>query len=390
MLGLAALAPEFAAGAQQLWAWDPLAELTFFSVEMMIEQVLGYQVASDAPNKLILLYSFGALVGSQCSGIEGFMLITAFLAFYMWLFRQNLKFPRVLILFPIGLMLSWIFNVVRIAALIVIGEEFSPELALNGFHSHAGWLMFTILSISLAIVAHLIPWFRADGADTVTAPRAAASGRASTKAPLPPFFEDMNVVQILPFIVFMASGLIASTFTETPGIYYPMRLVAMIAVLALVWRALLKIDWRIDPLALGAGVALGAIWAVTSPPPDTQETAFLGALGAMSAGAFVFWAATRVIGTIVFVPIIEELFFRGYVMRRIDTGGMLMRVLAIAISAGLFAYLHDRWMLAFAAGVLFSLLLLRRGKIADAIWAHVGANAVVAGWAVATGDWAAI
>jgi exosortase E/protease (VPEID-CTERM system) len=383
VLLLAGLAPEIAAYAQSLWAWDPLAEITFYAVEAVLEQVLGYQVASDAPSKLILLYQFGALVGPQCSGIEGFLLILSFLSFYIWLFRRDLRFPRVWLLLPIGLLLSWIFNIIRIAALIVIGEEMSPDLAANGFHSHAGWLMFTILSISLAITAHLSPWFRKDKAG-------AAVETASAKSELPPFFEDINVVQILPFIVFMATGLLVSTFAELPGLYYPLRLIAMAGVLALVLPALRRINWSIDPLALGAGAVLGVIWIATSPTAGEEDSALMTALGTMSAAGFAFWAAARVAGTVIFVPIIEELFFRGYVLRRLDWGGMPMRLAAIAISSGLFAYLHDRWALAFVAGVLFALLMLRRNRIADAVWAHVAANGLIAGWAVVTGDWAAI
>ena len=44
----------------------------------------------------------------------------------------------------------------------------------------------------------------------------------------------------------------------------------------------------------------------------------------------------------------------------------------------------------FLAGVVFALLYLRRGRLADAIAAHVAANLVVALWALASGDWSAI
>ena len=52
--------------------------------------------------------------------------------------------------------------------------------------------------------------------------------------------------------------------------------------------------------------------------------------------------------------------------------------------------MHERWLVATLAGVVFALVYLRRGRLADAIAAHMVANLIVAGWAVATGDWAAI
>ena len=105
---------------------------------------------------------------------------------------------------------------------------------------------------------------------------------------------------------------------------------------------------------------------------------------------FVIWVITRVLGTIVLVPLIEELFFRGYVLKRIDTGGMAMRLLAIAVSSGLFAALHDRWIAAAIAGVIFGLLYLRKGRLADAIQSHAVANGIIAGWALVSQNWAVI
>ena len=67
-----------------------------------------------------------------------------------------------------------------------------------------------------------------------------------------------------------------------------------------------------------------------------------------------------------------------------------LRVLAIVVSSALFAAMHDRWLVALLAGVVFALLHLRRGRLADAIAAHVAANLVVALWALASGDWSAI
>ena len=110
----------------------------------------------------------------------------------------------------------------------------------------------------------------------------------------------------------------------------------------------------------------------------------------MPPAIFALWVFSRIFGTTLLVPLIEELFFRGYLLRRLDSGGIAMRVVAIATSAGLFAVLHDRWLLAVAAGVVLSLLVLRQGRLTDAILAHVVANGIVAFWAVATGDWTII
>jgi exosortase E/protease (VPEID-CTERM system) len=90
------------------------------------------------------------------------------------------------------------------------------------------------------------------------------------------------------------------------------------------------------------------------------------------------------------VPVIEELFFRGYVQARLDRGTVLSRIIAIAVSAGLFALVHGRWIEAGLAGMIFSFVYMRNGRLADAMAAHAVANAVIAAVALWRGDWALI
>jgi exosortase E/protease (VPEID-CTERM system) len=85
--------------------------------------------------------------------------------------------------------------------------------------------------------------------------------------------------------------------------------------------------------------------------------------------------------------VIEELFFRGYLLTRLDGPQLWRRVLAVALSSLAFALLHGRWIEAGLAGLVFALVALRRGRVADAIWAHVVANSTVAAVAAARGDW---
>ena len=378
VLAFAALSPEIAAVFQNVWKFDPLTEATFKSAEAVLV-VMGYSVNSEVSIKLLGISDFDVLVGPQCSGVEGFLLITGFLSYYIWLFRHDLKFPRVWLLLPIGLVFSWIFNVIRISTLIMMGHHISPDLAIDGFHSHAGWLMFTIVAVGLSLAAHKIMWFRKDGqarAKPATAPK--------------PLSEDTYAALILPFIVFMASALLLSTFTEIPGLYYPVRFLAMAAILLFFWRFLRGLHWVLDPIAIAVGAVIGVAWLLTAPANEAGDNALADALLNLGSIGFAIWVLARVLGTSIAVPIIEELFFRGYVQAKIDDGRPLMRILAFAVSSGLFAALHGRWIAAFIAGILFGLLMLRKGRVTDAILGHMVANAVIAGWALYLQDWAVI
>jgi membrane protease YdiL (CAAX protease family) len=49
--------------------------------------------------------------------------------------------------------------------------------------------------------------------------------------------------------------------------------------------------------------------------------------------------------------------------------------------------LHERWLAAFFAGLIYALLMLRRGRLSDAIAAHMASNAVIIAWAVVAQQW---
>lgn len=377
MLLAAGLAlPELSDLVQPLWRADWVTEITFHAVLWVLDAV-GYATEAYPEDKVIgilgtsALENFFVAVGPQCSGVEGFALISMFLTVYLLLFRKSLAFPNALLLFPIGILLSWAFNVLRISALLSLGFEVSPELAIGGFHSHAGWLAFTTLSVGLILVARHVAVF--NKAEALTA----------APAPLPPFFSDPVVAKVLPFAIFMLSALLASTFSETPSLLYPFRALAMALALALFWQVLRDLLWRLDPLSLASGVAIGVAWIATSPAAEGPPP-----FGALTGGMLALWFLSRVIGTAVLVPIIEELLFRGYLLERLAPAGKGVRmVIAILISAGLFALLHDRWLAAGLAGIVFGALVYRSGNITDAIVSHAGANATIAAWALAMGAW---
>ncbi len=122
----------------------------------------------------------------------------------------------------------------------------------------------------------------------------------------------------------------------------------------------------------------------------SEGTELAQALDGLAPLMLAVWVLCRLVGTVLLVPLVEEMFFRGYVLTRLDRGGLAMRILAIAVSSALFAALHGRWMAAGLAGVIFALVMLRRGRLSDAIQAHMAANLIVAIWALMRFDFALI
>lgn len=374
------IAPYFANLIRPLWRLETVAEVTFNAVTRIVEG-LGYEVLTYPTEKIIGAGEFFIDIAPQCSGIEGIALVTLFVTLYLTLFRRDLRFPRALLLYPIGILTSAAFNVLRIAVLLIIGLEGSPELAVGGFHSHAGWLMFTVIALGIVVLAQAVPGLQKQPAahgDTPTN----ASADSATAAPLP-WRQDPAVAAILPFAIFMLSALLAQAFSQSPSLIYPGRVILMAGVLALFWPLYARMPWRVDPVALGAGVIVGLAWVLIPVEAGDSPAPY----GALTGAALLAWFVMRGIGTVLLVPIIEELFFRSYLESRLRMGqGALWSVAAAVMTAALFAALHDRWVEAFLAGLVFSWVARRRGNITDAILSHAAANLVVFCVAWATGQ----
>lgn len=369
---LAALIPFLAKLIEPIWAIELISNATFQAVAFLLS-ALHQDVFVDPVRKWIGLPNFMVAVASQCSGIEGLALITGFMTIYAILFRDTLHQSRFWsVLWPLALIVSWIFNILRITVLIMIGEHVSPELAVNGFHSFAGWLLFTILALAVLFFAQSVPTFHR---------------RSLVSPPKGKLRDDPVAALILPFILFMLSGIIVHAFWTYPALGYPLQVVVMAGALFWMRGALApQIKLSFDPVSIGIGLLVGLIWVWFSGDPQ-ENTLGVDTLGST---ALIVWALWRTLGTTLLVPLIEEAFFRGYILARLDTGKPSARLLAVALSTILFALLHGRIILAGIAGLLFAAAMLRRGRLGDAVIAHVVANTTVALAAWLTGQWSLI
>lgn len=369
---LAATIPFLAVLIEPLWTINFMTSATFRGVAALLSAASG-EVLIDPVHAWIGLPGFVVVVASQCSGIEGFALITGFMAIYAILFRDTLRQRAFwLALWPIALLVSWVFNILRITALILLGKYVSPDLAVNGFHSFAGWLLFTFLGLGVLLVAQLVPGLHQGN----FAPR--GWGRLSA---------DPIAALIFPFIAFMISGVVVQAFWEHPALGYPFQLAIMVGVVFWLRDKLFQqIRLSLDPISIAIGLVVGIGWVWFSVGTSDSE------LGVQSLGktALIVWALFRTLGTTIFVPLIEEAFFRGYVLARLDTGSPAAKAVAIAVSTGLFAALHGRVLLAGIAGLLFAAAMLRRKRLGDAVVAHIVANTTVAAAAWFTGEWSLI
>jgi CAAX prenyl protease-like protein len=106
------------------------------------------------------------------------------------------------------------------------------------------------------------------------------------------------------------------------------------------------------------------------------------------------WLVFRVAGSVLTVPLAEELAFRGYLTRRLVQRDFeqvplgRMTWISFVVSSVLFGLLHGScWHAGIIAGLLFALALRCRGRLADAVAAHLTANALLCVYVLCTGTW---
>jgi len=362
--------------AQEFWA--PLASATFYLVRGLLG-VLYSQTVSDPRHLIVGTPAFHVEIAPMCSGYEGVGLILVFLSVYLWLFRRTLRFPQALVLLPVGVVAIWSANVVRITALVAIGTSVSPGVAEGGFHSQAGWLFFIAVSLGLMTASHRVRLFAA--AVPVSA-EARARPEATTEA----------AALLAPVLVLLASGMLTAAVATEFDWLYPLRVVVTAAALWHFRATYRRLQWRPSWQSLAIGAAVFLVWLWLEPRAPGGAGIETG-LARLSRGAAGLWLAFRVVGSVVTVPLAEELAFRGYLIRRLISPAFetvrpgQFTWLSFLVSSVLFGLLHGRVLAGMLAGMAYALILYRRGQVGEAVYAHMTTNALIAAHVLAFGRW---
>ena len=300
--------------------------------------------------------------------------MTVFVSAYLLLARSQLRFPQALLLLPVGLAASLAANVVRLVALILIGTFVSAPAALEGFHTRAGWLFFCALAFTLVWTSQRLRFF--------------------AQEPSVPSFSEPTGAYLLPFLALVAMGLLTGLVSANVDLLYGIRIIAAVLVLVALRYDYREFTWRWSWSTIGAGLLAAVVFVALAPRPDLESvSAWNNEWLALSLWARVSWTVVRALGSILVVPIAEELAFRGYALRRLvapnfeNVSPGHFSLPALLLSSAAFGAIHAGWMGGALAGLLFGLAQLRGNGISHAIVAHVVSNAAVALYVLGFGQW---
>jgi len=204
--------------------------------------------------------------------------------------------------------------------------------------------------------------------------------------------------RVFPFAVFMAFIMLESAITEHVYLIY-------IAKTVVVGLILLHFRDRYSEISLGAslkdiiiavvfGIAVFVLWinmtwdfAVIGQPGNNDPYTMLGK-GILYPAIFF-----RIFGASVVVPVMEELFWRSFVIRWLDNKNFMsvpigtFSLQSFLITVLLFGSEHNLWLAGIAAGILYNLLLYYRKSIFLCIISHSVTNFILAIYVLYSGKW---
>jgi CAAX prenyl protease-like protein len=235
---------------------------------------------------------------------------------------------------------------------------------------------------------------------------------------------DPLAVFALPLAVFMLVGMLEPTaeaplnllgFTLDASAYpiiYIVKIVLTMVAIGLVWPGYRQFEWRVSPLAFAVGAVGAAVWiglceaGLEARAIDGLRLNSLLEVGRRSAfdpfthfaaQPMLAWAflAVRFWGLAVIVPVIEEFFLRGLVMRyflasewwKVPFGTLTPT--AILVGTLVPIVLHPVSEL-FAVVAWFSLvtwLMAKTRNIWDCVVAHMLTNLLLGLWVIYSGHW---
>ncbi|MCS0633474.1 CAAX prenyl protease-related protein [Telluria mixta] len=218
-----------------------------------------------------------------------------------------------------------------------------------------------------------------------------------------PMFNRAAWLRILPFAAYLAFIVIGDVL-ERLGVpqdalrwLYPAKIALVALLLALFWRQYRELSpFYLTPsqllTALATGVlvlvlwiSLDADWMVVGSPSGFDPRV----------DGRIDWllVAIRIAGAALVVPVMEELFWRSFLMRWVDAPDFesvvpsQLTIKSFVITVVLFGVEHNLWLAGIVAGAAYSLLYMRHRNLWSPILAHAVTNGLLGVWVVRTGSW---
>jgi len=211
----------------------------------------------------------------------------------------------------------------------------------------------------------------------------------------------MTKFQIMPFVApFFLFMLCLSVegyfFPDQHYAFYPVKAILVAAVLAWYWRSLPPLTLAAPMLSVAVGVAGVILWIGFDPLLVHYAQPLIGRNPFQLYPVHEAWALFlfRLLGITFVVPVMEELFWRGFLMRWLIKEDFTSvpigtyQPLSFWITTACFAAVHGpEWPLAVVAGLLYGAWFIRTKSLGSVMLAHGVTNLLLALYCLITNDW---
>jgi CAAX prenyl protease-like protein len=214
-------------------------------------------------------------------------------------------------------------------------------------------------------------------------------------------------LRIIPFAVFMVLLFLRGAAPEDGSwgldsqSLYGLTVLVVGGLLVWFWREYGEFSAQVRPtlketaLALAVGAVVFWLWITLDAPWMRlgEPSAQFRPVDAQGDVVWL-WVAVRMAGAALVVPVMEELFWRSYLMRWIEQPQFetvvprQVGLKAVVLSTFVFMLAHTLWLAAVVAGLAYAWLYVRTGKLWMPVMAHAVTNGLLGGWVVLTGNWA--
>ena len=205
--------------------------------------------------------------------------------------------------------------------------------------------------------------------------------------------------RVIPFFIFVGITALQGSFGEASRFWvYGVKTFAGAWLVYEMWPYTKEVRWAFSWEAVAVGVLVVLIWVGLDPwygkmskLPDKLWNPH-EEFGQNSVAA---WSVIiiRILGSAIVVPPLEEVFYRSFLYRYIakpDFMSMpLNRFLPVPFlaAAAMFGFAHNEWLAGILCGAAYQWLVLRKGRLGDAMTAHAITNFLLGIWVVGRGAW---
>ena len=213
--------------------------------------------------------------------------------------------------------------------------------------------------------------------------------------------------RVVPFAAFMlllavrGAVPVDGSWGIDPRWVYGLTVLVVGGLLAWFWREYGELVLQTLPslaeaaLAVAVGLTVFGLWIHLDAPWMRLGEASAGFVPTDANGQLMWpLIAVRWVGASLLVPVMEELFWRSFLMRWVQSPQFesvlpqQVGLKAVVLSTFVFMLAHTLWLAAIVAGLAYAWLYIRTGKLWVPVIAHAVTNGVLGAWVLQTQQWA--